>query len=495
MIQGTASSVGKSMINAALCRVFAEDGYSVAPYKSQNMALNSFVTSDGLEMGRAQAVQAAACFREPSVLMNPVLLKPSSDTKSQVIIMGKVHSSKNAMEYHKFKSELKQIVLDAYRRLEEECDIIVLEGAGSPAEINLRENDIVNMGMAEMVDSPVLLVADIDRGGVFASVVGTIFLLSENEKKRVRGVIINKFRGDIDILTPGIIELENIIKIPVLGVVPYSDIKLEDEDSVTERFSRKKDNTVIDICVIKTPWISNFTDFDVFDHSDDINLRYASSAEEIGEPDMLILPGSKNTIADLNFIREEGIDSIIYSLHKKNVIIAGICGGFQMMGTSIDDPSQVEGESSSCTGLGIIEMATVLEPDKITTQVKGTVASDDGILDGLKGSDITGYEIHMGRSTLSPWYMPLSVTENGEGGMVSGNILGTYIHGIFDSMKFTGGLLNNIRRRKGLALKVYDKDYSDEREKEFSKLAALIRNHIDIKKIYSILEKNDTCSR
>jgi len=495
MIQGTASSVGKSMINAALCRVFTEDGYRVAPYKSQNMALNSFVTRDGHEMGRAQAVQAAACSREPSVLMNPVLLKPSSDTKSQVIVMGKVHSNKNAMEYHKYKSELKQIVLDAYRRLEDDCDIIVLEGAGSPAEINLRENDIVNMGMAEMVDAPVLLVADIDRGGVFASVVGTIFLLSESEKKRVKGVIINKFRGDIDILMPGIKELEAIIKIPVIGVVPFSDIKLEDEDSVTDRFARKSNDRPLDICVIKTPWISNFTDFDVFDHFDDLNLRYASAADEIGKPDMLILPGSKNTIADLGFICSEGIDRVIHSLHEDGTIIAGICGGFQMLGSSIDDPFEVEGDVTSCIGLALIPMVTVLEREKITKRVCGAVASENEIFAGIKGLPVSGYEIHMGRSILPPGAAPLTLTGNGDGGIISGNILGTYIHGIFDNMKFTCSILNSLRCRKGLPPKNYEVDYSESRECEFKKLAGLIRENLDMKKIYSILDRDDiSCS-
>lgn len=491
MIQGTASSVGKSLITAALCRIFTEDGHSTAPYKSQNMALNSFVTSAGHEMGRAQALQAAACRREPSVIMNPVLLKPSSDTRSQLIVMGKVHSSKNAAEYHAFKPELKQTVLDAYRKLEEGCDIIVLEGAGSPAEINLRENDIVNMGMAEMVDAPVILVADIDRGGVFASVAGTIFLLGENEKKRVRGVIINKFRGDIEILKPGIDELEKITGVPVLGVVPYADIKLEDEDSVTERFTRKREGNLIDICVIKTPWISNFTDFDVFDHFEDLSLRYASSADETGSPDMLILPGSKNTIADLEFIRAKGIDSVINSLHEKGVIIAGICGGFQMLGSRIDDPCNVEGDSASSAGLGLIPMTTVMEREKITRQVNGVIASGKGFLEGLEGKEVAGYEIHMGRSSLPDGVESLTLTENGRGGIVTGNIIGTYIHGIFDNMDFTGGLLNNIRRRKGLDEKSTGLSYADEREKEFVRLAGLVREHVDMKKVYGILERND----
>lgn len=493
MIQGTASSVGKSILTAALCRIFTEDGYNVAPYKSQNMALNSFVTVDGLEMGRAQAVQAAACRKEPSVLMNPVLLKPTSDTKSQVIVMGKVLENRNASEYQEMKPLLKETVLDAYRRLEEGCDIIVLEGAGSPAEINLRENDIVNMGMAEMVDAPVLLVADIDRGGVFASIAGTIQLLRENERKRVKGVIINKFRGDPDILMPGIKEIESIINIPVIGLVPYFDVKLEEEDSVTERFSKKKSGAYIDICVIKTPWISNFTDFDVFEHIDDVNLRYASSAADVGNPDMIILPGSKNTIADLEFIRESGISEKVYRLHEAGAVIAGICGGFQMLGISVEDPYSVEGETASCSGLGLVKMATLLENDKITKQVKGTIITENEIIGGISGSEISGYEIHMGRSTIHEDQPSLAMTDSGAGGVLCGNIIGTYIHGIFDSIAFTSGILNSIRDRKGLPQKTYNIDYAAARESEFRKLADIARKHIDMKKVYSILEKNDYC--
>jgi adenosylcobyric acid synthase len=491
MVQGTASSVGKSIINAALCRVLTQDGYRVAPYKSQNMALNSFVTDEGLEMGRAQVVQAGACGRKPSVLMNPVLLKPTGDSSAQVIVMGKVMENKNAADYHAFKPELRNIILDAYRQLEQTCDIIVLEGAGSPAEINLRENDIVNMGMAELVDAPVILVADIDRGGVFASIVGTVHLLAEDERRRVRGVIINKFRGDIEILRPGLKQLEEITGIPVIGVVPYADIKLEDEDSVTERFARRGNRSCIDVCVVKTPWISNFTDFNVFDLFSDVNLRYVQRADEIGEPDMLILPGSKNTIADMGYIRSEGIDAEISFLHKKGKVIAGICGGFQMLGSVIEDPYGIEGAIVSTDGLGLISMRTVIEKEKITVQVKGTVASGTGILGGLQGCPVSGYEIHMGRSTCTDGAEAFTETQAGTGGVVSGNLLGTYIHGIFDNTGFTRGLLNNIRKNKGLSPLEHSGDFNRLKEEEYDKLATLIRENIDMKIIYSILEGDD----
>ncbi len=488
MIQGTASSVGKSITTAALCRIFKEDGYSVAPFKSQNMALNSFVTDEGLEMGRAQVVQAEACGIAPSVLMNPVLLKPSDDTKAQVIIMGKVYSNMSAVEYHAFKPEVKNIVKDAYDRLAENTDVVVLEGAGSPAEINLRENDIVNMGMAELVDAPVILVADIDRGGVFASVVGTIFLLREEEKKRVKGIIINKFRGDLAILQPGIKQLEDIINIPVIGVVPFMEIKLEDEDSVTEKFRRKGKKGEVDICVIKTPRLSNFTDFDVFDLFEDVSLRFASSVDEIGDPDIVIIPGSKNTIEDLTFIKSQGINMILSDLQERGRAVIGICGGFQMLGNRIEDPLGVEGEPTSTYGLGLIDMKTVMEKEKITTQVNGTIFSEEGLLAGLAGHKIKGYEIHMGRSTGIDETTGFTETDLGRGGFISGNVMGTYIHGIFDNAEFTRGLLNNVRMKKGLEPVDTEVDYQKQKEEEFSKLARITRESLDMDKVYEILE-------
>ncbi len=489
MVLGTASSVGKSMLTAALCRVFTEDGYRVAPFKSQNMALNSFITKEGDEMGRAQVVQAQACGLEPSVLMNPVLLKPSTDTKAQVIINGKVHSNKSAVEYHEFKPQVKGIVKEAYDKLAEDRDIIVIEGAGSPAEINLRDKDIVNMGMAEMVDAPVLLVGDIDRGGVFASIVGTIVLLSEEEKKRVKGLIINKFRGDVNILKPGIDQLEEITGIPVLGVVPHMKIMLEDEDSVSERLDKREKTGEIDICVFKTPRMSNYTDFDVFDLFPDVGLRYAETAEEIGEPDLIILPGSKNTIEDLSYIKASGMNMMISMLHQKGKAIVGICGGFQMLGEKIEDPAGVEGKAGAqAYGLGLTDMRTVMDKEKVTTQVKGRIINDNHLLKGLEGYEVSGYEIHMGKSTGIEEGDSLTLTENGKGGVSAPNILGTYIHGIFDNTEFTRKFLNNIREKKGLPPIETETTMDDHREREFSKLSAITRESLDMDMVYKILE-------
>jgi len=489
MVQGTASSVGKSITTAALCRIFKEDGMKVAPFKSQNMALNSFITKDGGEMGRAQVVQAEACGIEPSVLMNPVLLKPSTDTKAQVIINGKVYGNKSAVEYHAFKPEVKELVKEAYNELAKDKDVIVIEGAGSPAEINLRENDIVNMGMAEMVDAPVILVGDIDRGGVFASLVGTMQLLSDDEKKRVKGFIINKFRGDVEILRPGLKQLEDITGVPVIGVIPHMQIMLEDEDSVSERLEKRETTGEIDICVIKTPRMSNYTDFDVFDLFPDVSLRYATHAEDIGDPDILILPGSKNTIEDLGFMKANGMNMLITMLQQKGKAIVGICGGFQMLGEKIEDPHGVEGkEGVSTYGLGLTDMRTVMDKEKVTTQVKGHITNNTGLLEGLEGFEIEGYEIHMGQSTGVDEKDTITMTENGAGGISSANVMGTYIHGIFDNTDFTRGFLNNIRKKKGLDPVETDKSFKEHKEAEFAKLAAATREHLDMKKVYEILE-------
>ncbi len=489
MVQGTASSVGKSILTAALCRIFKEDGMKVAPFKSQNMALNSFITKDGGEMGRAQVVQAEACGLEPSVLMNPVLLKPSTDTKAQVIINGKVHSNKSAVEYHAFKPEVRQLVKEAYDKLAQGMDVIVLEGAGSPAEINLRDNDIVNMGMAEMVDAPVILVGDIDRGGVFASIVGTIQLLSEDERKRVKGVIINKFRGDVEILKPGLKQLEDITGIPVIGVIPHMRIMLEDEDSVSERLERRERTGEIDICVIKTPRMSNYTDFDVFELFPDVSLRYAAAVDEIGDPDILILPGSKNTIEDLSFMKASGMNMLITMLHQNGKAIVGICGGFQMLGEKIEDPYGVEGQEGVSTyGLGLTEMRTVMAREKVTTQVKGKITNASNLLEGLEGFDIEGYEIHMGQSTGVDEKDTITMTENGAGGISYPNLMGTYIHGIFDNTEFTRQFLNNIRKKKGLEPVETDKSFREHKEQEFAKLAAETRKNLNMEKIYEILE-------
>ncbi|KXG78919.1 cobyric acid synthase [Thermotalea metallivorans] len=505
MLQGTASSVGKSLLTAAFCRIFRQDGYRVAPFKSQNMALNSFITKEGLEMGRAQVVQAEAAGVEPSVWMNPVLLKPTTDQKCQVIVKGKVYKNMSAVEYHQFKSRLADVVKESFQKLEEAYDVIVLEGAGSPAEINLRENDIVNMGMAEMADAPVILIGDIDRGGVFASLAGTMMLLTEEERKRVKGVIINKFRGDVEILKPGIRMLEDIIKIPVLGIIPYCDVQIEDEDSLAERFRYQKcKGGQIEVAVLYIPHVSNFTDFNVFETQEDVNLRYVRGGESIGNPDILIIPGSKNTIEDLIYLREKGLEEQILRLHRQGKLIVGICGGYQMLGKTIRDPYGTESSIEEINGLGLLDVETVFEVEKTTTQVEAVVTAPlSGILSGIEGMKISGYEIHMGKTFLGEECFPLNEIRNRLGertqlqdGAVNeaGNVMGTYIHGIFDNIPFTRMILNNIRRQKGLdALQSKIDSFGAFKEREYDRLACIVRENIDMEKIYGILNGEEVC--
>jgi len=499
MIQGTASSVGKSLIAAGLCRIFRQDGYRVAPFKSQNIALNSFITSEGKEMGRAQVVQAEAAGIEPSAEMNPILLKPTTDKKAQVIINGKVYGNMSADEYNEIKPQLAEMVRNIYNGLAEKYDIIVIEGAGSPAEIKIRGKDIVNMSMAEIADAPVILVGDIDKGGVFASLAGTMLLLTEDEKARVKGVIINKFRGDIKILEPGLKMLEDIIKVPVLGVIPYTRLNIEDEDSLAERFNQKMDvNCVeIDIAVIKLPHISNFTDFNALENINGVRVRYVERAEDLENPDMVILPGSKNTIEDLLFVRESGIEDAIYRLYRSGTIIFGICGGYQMLGTEIADPFHTESNLEKIAGIGLLNMKTVFQKEKVTTQVKASITGNEGILEGLNGTVVEGYEIHMGTTEYLEGCSPYLTISSVLGqhavkvdGVRNGDVLGTYIHGIFDNMDFTVGLINNLRKRKGLEkADATVRSFKEFKEAQYDKLADLLRNNLDMERIYKIIKE------
>ena len=489
MIQGTGSTVGKSIICAALCRILKQDGYKVVPFKSQNMALNSYITLDGKEMGRAQVLQAYAAGLEPQAFMNPILLKPTGDKNSQVIVNGKVYGNFSAMEYHNMKSKFKVMLKEQFEDIESKYDAVIIEGAGSPAEINLRENDIVNMGFAELVDSPVLLVGDIDKGGVFASLAGTMLLLRDNEKERVRGTIINKFRGDVNILKPGLDMLEDIIKIPCLGVVPYFKLELEDEDGAIS-FNTKKD-APIDIAVIKLPRISNFTDFDALKIEEDVSIRYISSKEEFGNPDVLIIPGSKNTIEDLVRIRESGIEECVKNYSKNNGIIIGICGGYQMLGNSISDPYHTESSVGSIDGMRILDVDTHLIEEKTMTRAKGTFKEFD--------SCVYGYEIHMGKTSLNNGCTSLiniydvnGEKVNFEDGAVNceKNVYGTYFHGIFDSFEFRERFLNKIRTLKGLPQRK-SKSYESFRDKQLDMLADIVRNSIDMKSVYNILNLSE----
>lgn len=500
MVQGTGSSVGKSILTAALCRIFKQDGYTVAPFKSQNMALNSFITDEGLEMGRAQVVQAEAAGVKPEVLMNPILLKPSTDRKAQVIFMGKVHKNMSAVEYHEFKPELKNMIKDAYDKLADKNDVIVLEGAGSPAEINLRENDVVNMGMAEISDSPVILVGDIDKGGVFASIYGTVMLLEEEERKRVKGVIINKFRGDLSILQSGLDMIEDLIKIPVLGVVPYTHLKIEDEDSLSERFKYNDEKEgQIKVEVLYLPHVSNFTDFNIFETQEDVSLRYVMRGESIGDPDILIIPGSKNTIEDLVYLRNSGLEEQIIRMHRKGKNIVGICGGYQILGNKLSDPLHTESAVADIHGLGILDIDTVFEAEKTTTQVEGVINSQlPNMLSKLENKEIKGYEIHMGVTTLGENAKSLLEIRNRlnesvsiKDGAVSddGNVFGTYVHGIFDDIEFTRTFLNIVREKKGLGgvgSKVLS--FDEFKETEYNKLANIVRESLDMNKVYDILK-------
>ena len=366
MIQGTMSNAGKSLIAAGLCRIFAQDGYKTAPFKSQNMALNSFITEDGLEMGRAQVVQAEAAGVKPSADMNPILLKPTTDVGSQVIVNGVSIGNMRAKDYFAYKKQLIPQIMEAYKRLDEAYDVIVIEGAGSPAEINLKSDDIVNMGLAAMVDAPVLLAGDIDRGGVFAQLYGTVELLEPEERNRIKGLIINKFRGDKSILEPGLRQLEDLCKIPVAGVVPYMNVDIEDEDSLSSKLGNTRQKGCIDIAVIRFPKISNFTDMDVFERMDEVSIRYVSKPSELKTPDMVILPGTKNTIDDLLWMRQIGLEAAILKLAARQVPVWGICGGFQMMGEWLVDELAIESSyKGKIRGMGLFPVETEFEEEKV----------------------------------------------------------------------------------------------------------------------------------
>lgn len=495
MVQGTMSNAGKSLLAAGLCRIFHQDGYRVAPFKSQNMALNSFITEEGLEMGRAQVMQAEAAGIKPSVLMNPILLKPTNDIGSQVIVNGEVLGTMNARDYFKYKTKLIPDIMKAYNKLAEENDIIVIEGAGSPAEINLKQEDIVNMGMAKLAGAPVLLVGDIDRGGVFAQLVGTVMLLEEEEKQMVKGLVINKFRGDKTILDPGIEMLENIAKIPVVGVAPYLNIQVEDEDSLTERFSGHGEIGVIDLAVIRLPRISNFTDFNPFESMPGVTVRYVKNVMELGDPDMILLPGTKNTMDDLLWMRENGLEAAILKAAANGKIIFGICGGYQMLGDRLSDPDHVEA-GGEIRGMGLLPMETVFADGKTRTRVTGTFGEVGGALFGLSGVALEGYEIHMGVTSLKEGIQSMTAIEdfvqkNGvkADGAQKKNIYGTYVHGVFDKEEVAKAVVRGIGKQKGIDTEnITGVDFQAFKESQYDILADELRKHMDMKRIYEILE-------
>ena len=483
MVQGTMSGAGKSLLVTALCRILRQDGLSVAPFKSQNMALNSYVTSDGLEMGRAQVVQAQAAGIEPDVRMNPILLKPSSDVGSQLIVCGEVRGHYDAKTYFSLKHTLIPEIMAAYESLAREYDVIVIEGAGSPAEINLRDGDIVNMGLAELVDAPVLLVGDIDRGGVFAQLHGTLALLRPDERSRVVGTVINKFRGDVALLQPGLAQLEELTSIPVLGVVPYVRAEIDDEDSLSERLHRTEGHRPIDVAVIRLPRISNFTDFAPLERHAALGVRYVSDRASLGEPDLVIIPGTKSTMDDLLWIRQNGLEMAIRRLCDSGTVVLGICGGYQMMGMRLIDPDGVE-RGGELAGMGLLPCETTFSTQKTRTRVRARIVAD-----GLADTAIQGYEIHMGRTQRSGG-MPFARLDSGDDeGCATGCALGTYLHGLFDTGEAVDALARWLLTRKGLSPdEARTLDHAAYQDQQIDLLADAVRASLDMEAIYRAMQ-------
>lgn len=493
MIQGTASNSGKSILTAALCRIFKQDGYRVAPFKSQNMALNSYITADGLEMGRAQVMQAEAAGIAPDVRMNPILLKPTSDVGSQVILCGKAIGNRTAKEYWSDKKALRPFIQQAFDSLANDYDIIVIEGAGSPAEINLKQDDLVNMGMAKMAHAPVLLVGDIDRGGVFASLYGTVKLLEPDEQDRIQGLIINKFRGDLEILRPGLDDLERLTDKPVIGVVPYAHLDIDDEDSLSERLTAKDSSkAALQIAVIRLPHLSNFTDFASLERMSAVSVRYVDTPKQLDGVDFIIIPGTKSTIDDLKWLRTSGLEAKIQRLHHEGTPVLGICGGYQMMGRHLYDPEGVEG-GGSIAGLGLLPTETIFRAQKTTTQATGKILSPGGILHDLAGVPTVGYEIHMGDTTLLEGAVPFQQLMRGTelviDGCCAGDAYGTYMHGVLDTPEVLEPLIRALLARKGISasdITVFDP--VQYKEEQYDKLADMVRSALDMERIYQILE-------
>lgn len=494
MVQGTASNVGKSVLVAALCRIFRQDGFKVAPFKAQNMSLNSYVTPDGGEIGRAQATQAEAAGIAPSVEMNPILLKPEAHAHSQVVVMGRPKISTGAAEYYKLKSQLWPIVTEALDKLRARYEVVVIEGAGSPAEVNLAEDEIVNMRLARYCRAPVLLMGDIDRGGVFASLLGTLWLLKARDLSLVKALVINKFRGDLSLLEPGLKFLEAKAGIPLAGVIPYfHDIYIAQEDSVAlEQLKPQQGNPQIDIAVIRLPHISNFDDFDPLDKEKKVRVRYVNSIDKLNHPDLVILPGSKTTMADLDWLEESGFARRITELYRQGVFIIGICGGYQMLGTWIDDPEHVESSVPRGQGLGLLPITTAFLSTKETHQIKGNVMANRGLLTKAQDVNFEGYEIHMGRTEIDGGGDAFRIREHSgqscdisDGCLdASGHILGTYIHGLFHNQELRRAILRYIASAKGRPIDFTGSDRR--RDDEYDKLAKLVRLSLNMNLLYAI---------
>ena len=490
MFAGTGSDVGKSIIAAAFCRIFRQDGYHPAPFKAQNMALNSYATPEGLEIGRAQAVQAEAAGVPCHTDMNPLLLKPSSDHTSQVVLNGRPIGNRNAYDYFRVegREELRREVCSAYDRLATRYNPIVLEGAGSISEINLRDTDLVNLPMALHAGADVILVGDIDRGGVFASVYGSLMLLRPHERERIKGILINKFRGDIRLFEPGIKMLEDLCGIPVVGVVPYyRDIYIEEEDSLAlATKSVQAEQGKVNIAVILLRHLSNFTDFNVLERDPRVHLFYTNNTDEIAKADIILLPGSKSTLADLHELRRNGVAQAVIRAHREGATVMGICGGYQLMGQEVCDPDHVEGEIERLPGLGLLPVSTHMTGEKVTRQVKFQLTIDNGQL-------LKGYEIHMGTTipTHDVPVSPLNLLEDGrtDGYYVNRTCMGTYIHGILDNPAFIDFLLEPFADKLADTGTAFD--YQQFKEEQYDKLADHVRRHINLPIIYQILTTHD----
>ena len=498
MVLGTTSDAGKSFVAAALCRIFAQDGYKVSPFKSQNMALYSYITAEGLEMGRAQVMQAEAAGVEPSVLMNPILLKPTGDMGSQVIVLGEVQGDLTAREYYAVKERLRPTIQEAYDKLAAENDVIVLEGAGSPAEINLKQNDFVNMGMAAMAKAPVIIVGDIDRGGVFASLYGTIKLLEPEEQAMVKGTVINRFRGDVTLLDSGLDMLRDLTGVPVVGVIPYMHVDLDDEDSLSYRLDAISPTAgMVDVAVVGLPHISNFTDFNPLGRFPGIAVRYVYKPEQLGNPDFLVVPGSKNTMGDLAWVRESGLDQAICAYAATGKPVLGVCGGFQILGLDIADPDGTEG-GGEAKGLGLLPVHTVFRGAKTRTRVTATTGTFGSVLAPLSGTTLDGYEIHMGVSTIEEGAnaVPFATLTYEDGrpqatdGCVAGNVMGTYCHGLMEEGSFPAALARMLCEARGLSCDNFPTmSFRAYKNQQYDLLAETVRASLDMDAIYKILEE------
>jgi adenosylcobyric acid synthase len=499
MVQGTMSSVGKSLLVAALCRIYRQEGWRVAPFKAQNMALNSFATRDGREVGRAQAMQAAAAGVAVTVEMNPVLLKPEADSHSQVVVLGRPWARLAARDYYRRKPELWQVVTGALDTLRAQYDLVVIEGAGSAAELNLKRGDIVNMAVARYAQAPVLLAGDIDRGGIFAQLLGTLLLLDADERRLVRGLVVNKFRGDASLFNEGVTMLEARGGVPVLGVLPFiRDLGIADEDSVAlddlPRAPAAPDG--LTIAVVRLPHISNFDDFDPLRAEPDVSLRFVDQPAELRGADLLILPGSKTTVADLCWLHARGLAAELGALARAGTPVLGICGGYQMLGTAIYDPHASESDTPEVAGLGLLPLVTHFSPEKQTIQAAGHVVAERGLFAQARGLACRGYEIHMGRTMLTDGALPLlHISQRGEqpasasDGAISsdGRIAGCYLHGLFDNDALRHALLASLAARRGTSRQGARAHF--DREAQYDRLAAAVRAHLDMPLVQRIIEQ------